>query len=199
MSGSAYRNLQMFGRLCGNVPLRRARLVTTMWDMVKDHSKLGVADDREKDLIAEFWKPLIAEGAIAKRFNNTSKSALQIIDELIGMEVAKDALLIQEELVKQHKRLDETEAGKLVDPRFQKLLAERRQTLKELVDDAKLRNDAVLARSLQEEYDQIDALLQRAFEDTKGTKTSSSKRGVLWLFGGYSGVSFAVFLRILIE
>ena len=68
----------MFARLCGNKSLHRARLVTTMWDGA--HGRLQKLEDREKELIDEFWRPLIEEGARAQRFKNTAASVFQIID-----------------------------------------------------------------------------------------------------------------------
>ena len=179
MSGSTYKNLQIFGLLCGNVPLHRARLVTTWWDAAKDYS---VAEGRERELMRDFWQPLISEGASTSRFNNTRASALQIVDELVGATGGKDGLLLQEELVEQQKRLNETEAGKVLYSRLQKLLAEQRNTLKELADQAKLENDPALAKSLQEEYDKINALLQKTFEEMKAMKISLSRRILLLLF-----------------
>ena len=187
MSGSAYKNLQMFGRLCGNIPLRRARLVTTVWDIAKTRPGLmPMAESREQELIGNFWLPLIAEGAIAERFDNKKRSTLRIVDNLIWMEIAKDELLIQEELVEQHKRLNETEAGKVLYHHFQKLLSEQRRTLKELADEARLQDDPALARSLQEEYDKINILLQNTFEEMKAMKIPVTRRVILWLFGGKS-------------
>ena len=187
MSGSAYKNLQVFGCLCGNIPLQRARLVTTMWDVAKDRPGLfPMAENREKELFGEFWKPLIDAGAITERFDNKRMSAVQIVDGLIGMEIAKEELLLQEEIVDQQKRLNETEAGKVLYSRFQKLLSDQRKTLKELADEARLQNDPTLARSLQEEYDQINTLLQKTFEEMKAMKIPLSRRIILWLFGGSS-------------
>ena len=180
MSGSAFKNLQLFGRLCGDTPLHRARLVTTMWDMVKDRS---VAERREAELVNEFWQPLISEGASIARSNGTKALALQIVDELIYATGSKDELLLQEEIVEQHKRLNETEAGKVLYSRFQKLLAEQRDTLKELADQAKLQNDSALATSLQEEYNKVSAQLEQTFEEMKAMKIPLARRILLLLFG----------------
>ena len=177
MSGSAYKNLQMFGRLCGNISLRRARLATTMWDIVKDRA---VAERREEELSENFWDLLIAQGAIAERFDNTYRSALRIVDNLIAMEIAKDELLIQEELVEQHKPLNETEAGKVLGSSFQELLLGQKRTLKELADEAKLQDDPTLARSMQEEYDKMNIVSQKTFEEMK---IPLSRRIILWFFG----------------
>ena len=187
MSGSAYKNLQLFGRLCGNIPLHRARLVTTMWDMAKDYS---VAERREKELVRDFWQQLIAEGAVAKRFYNTAPLALEIVHELIAMESVKDGLLLQEELVEQQKRLNETEAGKGLYSHLQKLLAEQRSRLEELMDQAKLQNDPVLVTSFQEEYNKVNSMLERTFDEMKEMKIPLTRRILLWLFGRKSrGVS----------
>lgn len=179
MSGSAYRNLQIFGRLCGNLPLRRARLVTTMWDIAKDHPLAG---DREKQLVDEFWQPLTKEGATVKRFYNTSSSSSQIIDELIDANIPKVTLLLQEELIEQQKHLNETEAGRAVYSRLQALLAEQRRMLKQLADEAKLQNDPDLARSLQEEYDEIGVQLQNTLQEMEKMRISLPRRFILWLF-----------------
>ena len=180
MSGSAFKNLQLFGRLCGDVPLPRVRLVTTMWDSVKDHS---AGKRREAELISDFWQPLITGGASAVWFKNTDESAWKIVDELIDTTGSKDELLLQEELVEQHKHLNETEAGKVLYSRFQKLLTEQRNTLKELADQAKLQNNPALATSLQEEYNKVSAQLEQTFEEMKAMKIPLSRRILLLLFG----------------
>ncbi|KAH0829004.1 hypothetical protein J3R83DRAFT_2456 [Lanmaoa asiatica] len=183
MSGSVYKNLQMFGRLCGNIPLHRARLVTTMWDKAKDQA---VAESREAELHGEFWKKLIHEGAVPQRFNNTHDCALAIVRGLISVDHGKDGdqpLLLQEELVEQQKRLNETEAAKVLYSRSQQLLAEQKKTLKELADEAKMQNDPALVESLQEEYEKINAQLQKTFEEMKVMKIPISRRILLWLSG----------------
>ena len=151
-----------------------------MWDMAKDYS---VAKRREAELVGELWHPLITGGASAVRFKNTDESAWKIVDELIDVTGSKDELLLQEELVEQRKRLDETEAGKVLYSRFQKLLAEQRSTLKELADQAKLQNNPALATRLQEEYNEVNAQLEQTFEEMKAMKIPLSRRILLLLFG----------------
>ena len=183
MTGSAHRNLQMFGRLCGDIPLPRTCLVTTMWDLVKDQA---VAEQREAQLTGDFWRVLIKGGATAHKFSNTPTSAWSIVGELLSLEKVGDDLLLQEELVKQEKRLNETEAGKAIYNRLQKLLSEQRRTLKELAEEARQQNDSALAKSLQEECDKIDAQLHKTFEQMREMKIPLSRRILLWLFGGKS-------------
>ena len=181
MSKSVYKNLQMFARLCGDTSLPRTRLVTTMWDIVEDRA---LARDREDQLKCErgLWQTLIDGGAIAKRFDNTSASAWDIVEGILRMGKDGDELLLQEELVEEQKHLNETEAGKILYTRLQKLLAEQRKMIKELAEEAKLQNDPVLAKSLQHEYDKIDTQLQNTFEEMKDIKIPLSRRIRLWLF-----------------
>ncbi|KAF8420753.1 P-loop containing nucleoside triphosphate hydrolase protein [Boletus edulis BED1] len=182
MSGSAYRNLQMFGRLCGSVPLPRTRLITTMWDQSKDQAA-GMR--RETQLKDDFWRALIQGGARAHKFHNTAESAQEIVGSLLRMGNIEDGeeLLLQEELIEQQKRLNETEAGKMIYNRLQKLLADQRKMLKDLAEEAKQQNNPDLVKSLRSECDKVDAQLQRTFEDIKEMKIPLSRRILLWLFG----------------
>jgi len=183
MSGSVYKNLQMFGRLCGDLPLRRVRLVTTMWDTARD---LRAAEQREKELEDDFWKDLLSgNGAKMRRFDNTCDSAEDIKNELLALGKDGDELLLQEEIVEQGKRLNETEAAKVLYSRFQQLLVEQRKTLKELADEARNQNDPALAKSLQEEYEKINEQLQKTFEEMKEMKIPFSRWFAL-LFKGRS-------------
>ena len=178
MSGSAYKNLQLFGRLCGNVPLPRVRLVTTMWDSTKDYS---VGNRRETELKSDFWKPLIDKGASSVRFMNTEETAWKIVKDLGG---EKDSdLLLQEEIVEQEKHLNETEAAKVLYSRLQGLLADQKTKVKELADGAKQENDSTLAASLQEEYERLNEQLEKTFEEMKAMKITLPRRFLLWLFG----------------
>ena len=150
-----------------------------MWDNAKDKE---LATQRENQLTGDFWRILMDGGAAAKRFDNTPASAWDIVEGLLSMGNNGDELLLQEELVEQQKHLNETEAGKVLYTRLQKLLAEQRKMLKELAEDAKLQSTPALAQSLQEEYDKIDAQLQKTFEEMKGMKIPLSRRILLWLF-----------------
>ncbi|KAF8554799.1 hypothetical protein OG21DRAFT_1017366 [Imleria badia] len=77
-SNFADKNLRTFGHLCGDIPQRRMRLVTTMWDQVKDQAK---ATQRETQLTSEFWQELMVGGATIHKFYNTRDSAERIIND----------------------------------------------------------------------------------------------------------------------
>ena len=180
MSGSAYKNLQLFGRLCGDAPLPRVRLVTTMWDSARDHS---VGERREKELKSDFWKPLIDGGASTAQFKNTEQSAWDIVSNLARNEDLGPALLLQEEIVKQEKYLNETEAAKVLYSRLQGLLVDQKKKVKELADAAEQEDDTALAASLQEEYERLNELLEKTLEEMKAMKIALPRRFLLWLFG----------------
>lgn len=82
MPGSIYKDPKTFSRLGGDIPLCRARLVTTMWDIAKD---VGAAKKREMQLKGDFWRKLIDEGAVARRFDNSHKCAWEIVEDLISL------------------------------------------------------------------------------------------------------------------
>ena len=142
-----------------------------MWDLMKDQA---MANQREAQLTGDFWQVLIEGGATAHRFYNTPASAWSIVGDLLSLGNGGDDLLLQEELVEQQKRLNETEAGKAIYNRLQKLLSEQRRTVKELAEEARQQDDSALAKSLQEEYDKVDAQLQRTFEQMPEMKAPLS-------------------------
>ena len=175
MSGSVCKNLDMFGRLCGDKAASRVRLVTTMWDKAKNRH---AADSRVPQLENEFWKPLIDEGARHLKFDNTPKSAWDIINDLTGQPVTVEtdsALLLQEELVDAKKKLNETNAGKALYSQFEKLLLAQKEAMKQLSDEAKT-NDPNLARELEEEYKRIEAQLQKTMEEMDKLKIPLLRR-----------------------
>ena len=161
MSGSVCKNLEMFGRLCGDRAAERVRLVTTMWDKVND---TNTAENRVAQLEGNFWKPLIDAGARHRRFENTSESAWNIIRDATG---DFSPLLIQEELVDVERRLNETAAGKALYSQFQRLLQEQKDAIKQLSYEAKTQQDPAFAKELEAEYKRIEAQLQKSWEETE--------------------------------
>jgi len=177
MSGSVCKNLDMFGRLCGDKAAERVRLVTTMWDKVKGQE---VAESRVRQLEGNFWKPLIDAGAHHERFShNNQASAWKIVQGLTGDTEAL-ALLLQEELVDAERRLNETTAGKALYSQFQKLLQEQKETIKQLSEEAKAQKDPALARELQAEYDRIEAQLQKTWDEMEKLKIPLGRRIALF-------------------
>ncbi|KAL4073381.1 P-loop containing nucleoside triphosphate hydrolase protein [Scleroderma citrinum] len=146
MSGSVSKNLDLFGRLCGNKAAEHVLLVTTMWDRARDPN---IAASRVAQLEGNFWKPLIEAGARHRKFENTTESAWDIVSDVVGGTEA-EAVLLQEELVDAERKLNETTAGKALYTQFQRLLQEQKDAIKKLSEEAKTQQDPALARDLQE-------------------------------------------------
>lgn len=101
------QNFQSFRRLCGDETADRVRLVTTMWDDVDESEAAKV----EGVLKRTRWQSFIRAGAQLERFDNTSKSAWNIVESL---GITTKTLLLQKELVDMGKALEDTTAGRLL-------------------------------------------------------------------------------------
>ena len=105
MGGLSLRNFKMFKEMCGIEAAKNVAIVTTMWDEV--HASRGEA--RERELRSQFFKPILDQGAQLLRNDNIQQSALRIIAHFIENQPVP--LGIQQEIVDEHKHLDETGAG----------------------------------------------------------------------------------------
>ncbi|KIK19429.1 hypothetical protein PISMIDRAFT_152984 [Pisolithus microcarpus 441] len=99
------QSFQSLCRLCGNEAADRVRLVTTMWDDVDESEAVEV----EGKLKRTHWQSFIQAGAQPQRFDNTSKSAWNIVESL---GITTKTLLLQKELVDMGKALEDTTAGR---------------------------------------------------------------------------------------
>jgi hypothetical protein len=127
MSGSALRYFDMFVRLCGEQNLENVVLLTTMWSELKDHGK-GL--ERERELRRDFWSTMEKRGSTIRQFNGSRSMAEAFVCRLMRKQ---DVVLhIQEELVDQGKRLDQTMAGQLMVPQIDNEIWESEQKLHEL-------------------------------------------------------------------
>jgi len=183
MAGSPLKNLRMFGKLCGDEALPNVILATTMWDRVDP----STAVRREDELKRDFWKRMLALGSPVVRFHGTFESAWQIID-LVANKSRVDALLLQEELVNLKRQLSETQAGMVLYNELQKLLADHKETLRRLRDEAASNNDKKLKAELDAEYEVIQQKLQSTFNQISSLKLSFTRRIAL-MFGKKSRIT----------
>jgi GTPase SAR1 family protein len=126
MSGSALRYFEMFMRLCGERNLENVILLTTMWSELKDPAK-GM--ERERELRKDFWSTMEKRGSTIRQFDGSRSMAEALVCRLMRKQGI--VLDIQEELVDQEKRLDETRAGQLVVPRIDSEIVESEQKIRE--------------------------------------------------------------------
>ena len=125
ITGSPVRNKHMFERLFGIGALQNIILVTTMWDTVDALTGL----EREKELRANFWKPMIAFGSLVARFDCTYQSAWNIVDQLTNV---RRPLRLQVEIVDEGKPLAQTAAGVVLFQWLNDLIARFRAIIGEL-------------------------------------------------------------------
>ncbi|EEP82769.1 predicted protein [Uncinocarpus reesii 1704] len=125
MSGSSYKNLELFRSLCGMRILSHVILATTMWDKVTE----AEGSTREKDLLAEatFWGDMKKYGALVRRYDGTHAGALALVDALL--EKHPVTLKIQREMAIEKKDLIDTAAGKSITARLEKMAADHKQEL----------------------------------------------------------------------
>lgn len=171
MAGTPYRNLKMFGKLCGGEEEigRKVVFVSTMWDRLPEDK----AASREKDL-KQYWDPLIRLGAKVARSDGKPGSAQKIISDLLRAQKGPAAtpVLIQDEVVNLNRPVIETEAAQTLYSDIQKLLQQHKQTLADLQEATKNTGDATQAQKLQQERERIEQQLEKSFEEAKRLKLS---------------------------
>jgi len=177
MAGTPHRNLRMFGELCGDQAVKKVVLVTTMWDKIQRDPGTGVR--RENELFENYWKTMINYGASTARFSNTPDSAWKIVDLILKVHET-EVLLLQEELVDLRRSLNETQAGKTLYSDLQRLLAEQRDTVRSLAEQARDESNPQLARQLEAELKRIQSDFDKTFSEIKNLKVPFGKSLMLF-------------------
>ena len=180
MGGSPHRNLRMFGELCGDQAVKKVVLVTTMWDRGNTDPKTH--NRREKELFENYWKTMINYGASTARFSNSADSAWEIIDPILRRHET-EVLLLQEELVDLKRALSETQAGKTLYSDLQRLLAEQRDTVRSLAEQAREQSNPQLAQKLEAELKRIQKDFDKTFNEMKRLQVPFGKKLMLLTFG----------------
>ena len=178
MAGTPYRNLRMFGELCGDNAVKKVVLVTTMWDKVQQET--GVR--REKELSDNYWKKMMDHGTSIARFLNSADSARKIV-EIILKQHETEVLLLQEEIVDLKRALNETQAGQTLYSDLQRLLAEQRDAFRSLAEQARGESNPKLAHELEAECKRIQKDLDKTFNEIKTLKLNFFKRFFMNIFG----------------
>ncbi|KAF8905757.1 P-loop containing nucleoside triphosphate hydrolase protein [Gymnopilus junonius] len=89
-NGGARQNLQNFQKLCGDVVLHNAALVTTKWDLhVPDAQRC------HDQLVAGQWKHLIKKGAKVHKFDSSYDSAWRIIEQIVYTAIQRGPIILQ--------------------------------------------------------------------------------------------------------
>ncbi|KAH7398668.1 P-loop containing nucleoside triphosphate hydrolase protein [Phaeosphaeria sp. MPI-PUGE-AT-0046c] len=178
MSGSAQRYFEMFMRLCGDQNLENVVLLTTMWGEMKDEGK-GL--QRERELRREFWKDMEKNGSTIRRFDGSRSMAEAFVCRLMRKD---DIILdIQDELVGQGKRLEQTKAGQLVVPMIDQRIGESERKIREMEEEERAPNSAeaqrrrrVLIEQHKKNLDQRRRLQVKTGEEVKDKIAGERKR-----------------------
>ncbi|KIM75858.1 hypothetical protein PILCRDRAFT_662446 [Piloderma croceum F 1598] len=106
MSGAVMRNLRTFRNLCGSEAMPNVVIATTMWGEVEK----DVGEQRERELMSDFWNQMVADGCTTERFDDTYESAWGIIRNIVQKNTAT-TLQIHTEMGAAGKALHNTAAG----------------------------------------------------------------------------------------
>lgn len=111
MIGSTMKNLRMFQHLVGKKSMKHCVFVTSKWAL-EDESR---AKERERELITDpsFWNVPLAKGASIRRYEDSTQSALDIID--LCTQAGMFVPLLTREYVLEGKELQQTAAGQAID------------------------------------------------------------------------------------
>jgi hypothetical protein len=207
MTGSALKNLKMFGNLCGDEAIRNVILATTMWSPLEDHivgSKGEKELRHEKELCDKYWKAMIGRGARIARFLRTYDSAWTIVD-LISVINPPNPLLLQEEMVDLKKEIWETHAAITLYDMLQKELANQRDAVKKLQKEAEMQDNAQSVRELNLQREEIEMTLRATSAQIRELKIPIGRQ-FLSLFSvkktravSYPSLRYVVFLNCFSE
>ncbi|PUU81476.1 hypothetical protein B9Z19DRAFT_1062608 [Tuber borchii] len=164
MEGSILKNLRTLQSLCGQEALENVLLTTTQWSRVN----WVEGEFRENRLrIREFWGGLIEKGATLQRFAGTRASGLELIHKL--MLNKPKPLHIQNQMVKQHMTLFETDAGKCIN----ELLVGQKKKHKEEVESLSLEHQ----EAIKAKEDEMNEIL--AAEQAKALEVAAAEKELL--------------------
>jgi len=173
VGGVNAKSMKMFRLLCGRDALKNVVLCTTMWDMLPHP---GMGEERETELKSDFWEFMLEEGASTARHDGSAQSARDIVSRMLGLDPVE--LKIQQELVDDKKKLNETEAGVAVDLDLQKLrvMYERRlEESAEAMKEALAENDRTMQRMITKECARYEAKIQQMEQDLETLNAERQK------------------------
>lgn len=160
----------MLRKLCGDDTLQNVAIVTNMWDLESEVK--GVIREEELKTDDLFFKPVLEKGAQMLRHNNTLDSARAIVSHFIRKDPL--ALLIQRELVDEHKDITETAAGVVLQGELANLLEQHRKELQDIRRDI-VRAMAEKDVQTRQELDQVRTELERKLNIVQEDKDRLSR------------------------
>ena len=175
----------MFQSLCGQEVLENVFLTTTQWSKVNQ----AEGEFRQNRLRSrDFWGGLIEKGATLQRFHGSRESGLELIRGLMSNK--RKPLHIQDQIVKQHMTLLETDAGKFINEELaaqeKRYRAELESLQRQLQEAINVRDDE-MNQVLAMEQTRAQQKLQKAAAEQKlleGLHVAEIEKGKLKRGGG---------------
>ena len=150
----------MFQNLCGQEVLENVLLTATQWSNV-DPAEGQAREDNLRD--EGLWGELIRKGATLERFHGTKESGLELIHKL--MSNTRKPLHIQDQIVRQHLTLLQTDAGKFLSEGLaaqEKIYREELESLEKQLREAIKAKDDEMNQTLAAEQARAQQKLERA-------------------------------------
>ena len=167
MAGTPLKNLRVFQQLCGDDNLSRIVLTTTMWDEVDEE----VGKERLKELEGSFWKGMIGRGSTTFCYENTKKSAEDLLLRLVANK--RGAVRLQKEMDRDME-LRETGAGQELHSRLDELAAKQTKDLERLRKQMKDGD----TEDLRKEFEMMKAQLDETLRQSQELKLKSMQRAM---------------------
>jgi hypothetical protein len=80
IQGSAYRNMRLFRKLCGDGALGNVFLATSFWDLVTP--SVGAKRESELKNSKDFWADMVAKGSEVVRISPDRLACLEVLDRI---------------------------------------------------------------------------------------------------------------------
>jgi hypothetical protein len=171
MNGASRRNLRMFAELVGTDAVHNIVLVTSKWDLLSDP---GIGVMREEELKDKWWGYLIAKGSNTARSSGDRQSALAIVENIAfgrsADESANVPIALQKEMVDEHRPLEETSAGKLLNQRMDEL----EQSYKKQISEMMAHRDRESAET-KERMRYMESVINRLHKDQLALRDAQSE------------------------
>jgi len=177
MTGTVLKNLEMFATLCGQKAMPNVIIATTMWSEVKGEN----GKRREQELTRDFWKGMMADGCRTERFRDSHKSAWHVIGSLSKKTPAP--VLLSHEIVDEHLRLNETEAGIALNKELEKLIKDRKEAGRRLREQAQNQNNVLVVQELNKRQAEIEDKIQQTADQLRAMKIPFTRRVRLFFKG----------------
>jgi len=174
MAGSPLKNLRMFEKLCGKESLRNIILTTTMWDEVTKEE----GGEREKELQSIYWRTMINQGSITRRFLAQSReAAFEVLEPLLEEANSRHTLRIQREMSDLHLQLKQTGAGQKLSNDLDDIFRRYQETLTRIrLQIRQSEDDAEMLKSLMEEYESLKKKLAESCAELQKWKLTLGER-----------------------